>query len=91
MDPIDVLQALKDRDPLKVIEAYHVSTFRGHRQKKDGEPQDFTLTILDAGPTLAPIARYTCKIETDDGQKFTGNPHESVAGALYILKALEQL
>lgn len=57
MDPIDVLRHLKDRDSLKVIEAYHVSTFTGHRTKRDGSSQEFTLTILDGGPTVAPAAR----------------------------------
>jgi hypothetical protein len=90
MDPIQVLQELHDRPRLKVNEAYHVSTFRGVRERTDGATQHFTLTILDAGPTLGPMSRYTCKIETDDGLKLTGNPSESVEAALYILMTLEQ-
>jgi hypothetical protein len=89
MNPIDILQRLKDDPRLKLNEAYHVSTFRGYRTRKDGETQGFTLMMLDAGPTLGPLSRYTCKIETDDGLKFTGTPSES-EGALYILMRLEQ-
>jgi hypothetical protein len=58
VDPIEVLQELKDRPGFNLHEAYHISTFRGHRTKNDGTPQSFTLVILDAGPTLGAQARY---------------------------------
>ena len=90
INPIAVLEQLKDRSTFGLIEAYHVSTFKGHRHKQDGSTQAFTLTILDAGPTLSnPMARYTSTIETDDGRKATGNPSESVLEALYILQNIE--
>jgi hypothetical protein len=90
MDPLEVLRHLKDRQSLQLTEAYHVSTFRGHRRTQAGAEQEFTLTILDGGPTVAPSARYTCKIVADGGFERTGNPSDTVIGALYILTALER-
>lgn len=89
IDPIAVLEHLKNRPGFSLIEAYHVSRFKGHRQKKDGSLQSFTLIILDGGSTVQPLARYTCKIETEDGRRVQGNPSESLIGALYILQNVE--
>lgn len=89
MDPQEVLQLLKDMPSLGLIEAYHVTTFKGHRTKQDGSTQQsFTLTILDAGPTLHAGARYSCQIETEDGLKLRGNPSDTLIGALYIVQGL---
>lgn len=90
MDAQKVLQHLKDEPGLGVIEAYHVSNFKGHRERKDGSTQGFTLTLLDAGPTLTPNARYTCTIKTEDGRVLQGNPSDTITGALYILMGLRE-
>ena len=90
MDPIDVLRQIKDRPRMNLVEGYHDSTFRGVRHKQDGTLQHFTVTLSDGGPTLDPIARYSCTIEADDGFRVRGTPSDSVLGALYILQALER-
>ena len=79
MTEIEIIEKLK-----KVKGAFDIcqiiSTFRFYRTDKDGNPQEVTLDILDAGPERQ--ARYTCLAKTNDGKTALGNLETSIEYAL---------
>ena len=62
-------------------ELYHVTTFKGERDDKDGKHQQLTVEIKDGGP-LGPGGQYHVTARTSDGRSATGNGHDKLDWAL---------
>ena len=84
MEPIEILEKLKALPRFASATFYHRMTFECTRRDKQGQDQEVTITILDAGPD-AGIPRYHCFAETPDGRRATGNPDDSLEGLLAVL------
>ena len=79
MTPENIIEKLKQLEG--VFEVYQVvSTFKLHRRAEDGESQEVTVEILDAGPTVS--ERYSCRAISNDGRTATGNPQTSIEYAM---------
>ena len=79
MTPENIVEKLKQLEG--VFEVYHVvSTFKLYRRTEDGESQEVTVEILDAGPTVS--ERYFCRATSNDGRTATGNPQTSIEYAM---------
>lgn len=62
-------------------ELYHVTTFWGYREDKEGKGQELTVKIRDGGPN-GPGGRFNVHAWTSDGRDATGNGDDTIAGAL---------
>ena len=67
VEPLEILEQLKALSCFDSAELYHRTTFEAHRRDKQGQDQEVTITILDAGPRTA-RARYHCVATTRDGK-----------------------
>lgn len=81
MDPIDAIAEIKN--VAGFYEVYHKTTFKCYRRAKDGDPQEVTVEILDAGPEVN--KRFHCKATSKDGKRASGNPGATIGDVLYTL------
>ena len=81
MEPIVILEKLKALPMFASASVYHRTTFTCNRRDKQGEDQEVTITILDAGPGVE-RPRYQCWAETPDRRFATGNPDDDLQGLL---------
>ena len=65
-----------------LFEAYHVTSFIGYRNRKDGTPQKVTVEIHDIGDQDGNIGRYSCVAKSEDGTATLGNASGSIEAAL---------
>lgn len=66
-----------------VFEVYQVvSRFQLHRNAKDGNVQEITVEVFDAGLTANEAMRYHVFARANDGRTATGNPDSSIEMAL---------
>jgi hypothetical protein len=82
MPKTDALPLLKQY--ARAFEAYHVSEYVLHREKKGGATQTVTVKVFDGGPERRDL-RYHAEAHGDDGTFATGNAAESVDLALAIV------
>jgi hypothetical protein len=81
MTEAEIIEKLKEVDGAH--EVYHViSRFTLLRRTDDGNNQEVTVEILDAGPNANQNLRYHCMAKADDGRSATGNPDSSIEFAL---------
>ena len=79
MDAGEMLELVKTHAGL--YEAYHVTTFKGYREAKDGGAWGVTVEVFDAGPG-ARGDRYHAVATDDRGRRATGDPSDSLDAAL---------
>ncbi len=58
-----------------------VTEYRGHRIRKDGAHQEFTIRIYDLG-VEEEHPRFHAEVEAEDGVHCTGTPAHTLEGAL---------
>jgi hypothetical protein len=81
MDTATIISELKKHAGF--FEVHHQTTFECVRTAENGETQEVTVEILDAGPNVRPAKlRYHCRATTTDGKMATGNPEESIEDAI---------
>ena len=68
-------------------EVYRINEYRLFWEAPNGATLDLILTVQDAGVTLGPHHRYSCKARRADGvgPTATGNPDRTLEGALFNL------
>ena len=82
MSASEIINALKGLSGVKFFEVYKKSTFKCHRNKKNGDVQTVTVDVFDGGAE-AGENRYHCVATSDDGAEATGNP----AGTIEVVFA----
>jgi len=76
VDTSEVISQLKALQGPNFSEVYHKTVFKCHRQKKNGNHQEVTIEIFDAGEEHH--LRYHCVAIGDDGTRAIGNPDRSL-------------
>ena len=77
MSASEIINALKGLSGVKFFEVYKKSTFKCHRNKKNGDVQTVTVDVFDGGAE-AGENRYHCVATSDDGAEATGNPASTI-------------
>jgi hypothetical protein len=85
MDIENTIAKLKGLKGAKIFEAYHCTTIRAYRKRRDGVSQELTIEILDAGPDVGSANRYSCTVSAANGKKAIGNAAESIDAALDVV------
>jgi len=79
---MNVEQMIAELQRAGLYEVCHKTSFTGYRKDKNGETQEVEVDILDAGLSINPQYRYTCRATTKDGKMATGNPMPSAEDAI---------
>jgi hypothetical protein len=79
MNNIEIKKQLKS--VAGFFEVYHITTFKGYRDRADGATQAVTIEILDSGEE-AGDSRYACVATSEDGKTTTGNNAPTIDWAI---------
>lgn len=83
-EDLEVLTFLRKKQELS--EVYRKKEYVVVRHAADGNTQEVTIEILDAGPDFGdPNLRFQCKATAADGRSTTGNTAETAKAALSLL------
>lgn len=82
MSDAEILECLKR--VAGISDAYLRREFTVFRETQDGDLQEVTVVVLDAGPSRKG-ARFHVFATTEDGGRASGNPAESLDSALAIV------
>jgi hypothetical protein len=82
--PYDILEMLKTVPDGRILEAFHVTTFRCTRRDDNGAAMEVLVEILDAGPG-AGLARYVVEVTGENEEYVATNPAESIEAALALV------
>ncbi len=77
------LEALRALSSIKEhVEVHKSSSFVVYRETEDGRTLRVSVEVLDQGPDANLFARYACRATAENGRFATGNPSDSVYGAI---------
>ena len=82
--PYEVLEMLKLTADGRILDAFHVTTFRCMRRDDNGAAMEVLVEILDAGPG-AGLERYVVEVTGENDVFVATNPAESIEAALALV------